>query len=69
MWLQDLGADLDPAAASGLPPIPPLQVTTATPRGALTHLRPAVELTGVDVRWQRPSVPLGHDPAVWLPRD
>ena len=68
MWLQDLGADLDPTTASGLPPIPPLQVTTATPRGALTHLRPAVELAGVEVGWQRPSVPLGHDPAVWLPR-
>jgi crotonobetainyl-CoA:carnitine CoA-transferase CaiB-like acyl-CoA transferase len=68
MWLQALGADLDPATAVGLPPIPSLQLTTATPRGSVTHLAPVVALAGVPVRWERPTVPLGHDRPVWLPR-
>jgi crotonobetainyl-CoA:carnitine CoA-transferase CaiB-like acyl-CoA transferase len=69
MWLLDLGARHDPAVAKGLPPVPSLQITTETPCGPLTHLAPAVRLSNVEVRWQQPTVPLGYDEAVWLPRD
>jgi hypothetical protein len=68
MWLRDLGGGLDPGAASGLPAIAPLQVTTPTPWGALTHLAPVVRLSDVPVRWELPTTPLGHHPATWLPR-
>jgi crotonobetainyl-CoA:carnitine CoA-transferase CaiB-like acyl-CoA transferase len=68
MWIQALGSALDPKAARGLPPIGPLQTTSQTPQGPLRHLAPVVRLSGVDVRWRRGSVPLGHDEPVWLPR-
>ena len=69
MWIQALGSALDPGAARGLPPIERLSTVSQTPLGPLRHLAPVVTLSGVDVRWTRPSVPLGHDAPVWLPRD
>lgn len=68
LWLQDLGADRDPSAARGLPPIPPLQVTSQTPLGPVTHLAPVVSLGNVPLGWERPTGPLGRDEPVWLPR-
>lgn len=68
MWLQKLGPRCDPAKASGLPAVESLQITSETPRGRLTHLGPAVRLSGVSIGWQLPSVPLGHHEARWLPR-
>jgi len=69
MWLLDLGPRHDPGAAKGLAPLSSLQITSETPCGTLTHLGPAVRLSNVPVRWQQPTVPLGHHEAVWLPRD
>jgi crotonobetainyl-CoA:carnitine CoA-transferase CaiB-like acyl-CoA transferase len=45
-----------------------LMMVSDTPFGRLRHLAPAAQLTETPPRWDRPSVPLDHDPPVWLPR-
>jgi hypothetical protein len=45
-----------------------LMMVSDTPVGRLRHLAPAAQLTETPPRWDRPSVPLDHDPPVWLPR-
>jgi crotonobetainyl-CoA:carnitine CoA-transferase CaiB-like acyl-CoA transferase len=39
-----------------------------TPVGRLRHLGPVLRLSETPPRWARPSVPLGHHPAVWPAR-
>ena len=43
-------------------------MTTETPAGRLSHLRPVPRLSETPPYWERPSVPLGHHPAAWPPR-
>jgi len=43
-------------------------IDSDTPVGRLTHLGPTVKLSETPPRWARPSVPLGHNPAVWPAR-
>ena len=66
-WLLRLGVDRDPASATGLPSPAALQITSETPYGSITHLAPAVQLSRTPVFWERPTVPLGHNPPEWLP--
>jgi crotonobetainyl-CoA:carnitine CoA-transferase CaiB-like acyl-CoA transferase len=43
-----------------------LMTTTDTPFGPLRHLKPAAQMSLTPPRWTHPSVPLDHDPPVWL---
>lgn len=43
-------------------------MTSETPAGKLTHLRPTVQLSETPPRWARPSVPLGYNEPVWPAR-
>lgn len=45
-----------------------LLVDTDSPFGLVTHLRPAVQLSGTPARWERPPVPLDYNEAVWPDR-
>jgi crotonobetainyl-CoA:carnitine CoA-transferase CaiB-like acyl-CoA transferase len=70
LWLTRQGrceADLVVAAPVDLPPerVAALSVTTDTPFGRLSHLRPAVRMSETDAHWERPTVPLDHDPPSW----
>ena len=66
MWLRDLGADKDPAAAAGLPDIAAIQTLSHTAQGDLLHLSPAVSLSSSKVEWKRPTGPMGLDAPEWL---
>jgi crotonobetainyl-CoA:carnitine CoA-transferase CaiB-like acyl-CoA transferase len=68
MWLTRLGAQLDPAAASGLGDPSDLLVESDTAWGRLLHLGPMVEMERTPARFDRPPAPLGSHPAEWLPR-
>ncbi|TAK61879.1 MAG: CoA transferase [Dehalococcoidia bacterium] len=65
MWIGRLGAGYDPSAATGVGDVSDLLMTTATPFGDVTHLRPAAQLASTPARWELPTVPLGTDEAVW----
>jgi crotonobetainyl-CoA:carnitine CoA-transferase CaiB-like acyl-CoA transferase len=43
-----------------------LMMTSDTPFGRLRHLAPVAQLSETPGRWERPSVPLEHDPPEWL---
>ncbi len=45
-----------------------LLVDTDSPFGLVTHLRPAVQLSGTPARWERPPVPLDYNEAFWPDR-
>jgi crotonobetainyl-CoA:carnitine CoA-transferase CaiB-like acyl-CoA transferase len=70
-WLTRLPR-IDPAlaarTAADLPPerIESLCTTTETPYGRVRHLAPIVRMGETPARWERPSVPLDHDPPAWL---
>lgn len=40
-------------------------LTSETPSGRLSHLKPVVQLSQTPAYWARPSVPLGYHPPVW----
>jgi crotonobetainyl-CoA:carnitine CoA-transferase CaiB-like acyl-CoA transferase len=65
MWIARLGTAYDPSAATGVGDTSDLLMTTATPFGDITHLRPATHLSSTPPRWDRPTVPLGTHAAVW----
>jgi crotonobetainyl-CoA:carnitine CoA-transferase CaiB-like acyl-CoA transferase len=65
MWLTRLGADLDPAAASGLGDVASRLVQTDTAWGRLAHLGPVVEMEHTPPRWELPPAPLGAHPPAW----
>lgn len=67
-WLLRLGARHDAAAARGFADLASLQTTSETPYGTLRHLAPAVQMSVTPPCFERPTVPLGHDVAEWLPR-
>ena len=68
MWLTRLGADLDPAAATGLGDVASLMTRSETVWGALTHLAPALKVALPPAHATLPPAPLGHHAAEWLPR-
>ena len=69
-WILDRGL-LDPGAVAGLPrelpepEIAGLSLETRSPLGLIRHLAPVARLRDTPARWERPPVPLGHDPPVW----
>jgi len=65
MWLTRLGAELDPAAATGLGNVASRLGSTHTAWGHLTHLAPVVEMAHTPARWELPPAPLGTHPAAW----
>lgn len=70
-WIFERGL-LDAAAIAGLPrelpeaEIAALSLETRSEFGLLRHLAPAARMAETPPRWERPPVPLGHDPAAWL---
>lgn len=57
--IADLPADLAPEEIAAM------QVDSLSPAGRLTHLGPVLRMSETPPRWDRPAVPLGHDPATW----
>jgi hypothetical protein len=63
---------IDPAIAAERAPelhqarLDELMLSTDTPFGRLRHLAPAAQLSLTPGRWERPSVPLDHDPPEWI---
>jgi hypothetical protein len=41
-------------------------ITRRTPYGQLRYFAPVARMPGTPPRWDRPSVPLGHDRPEWL---
>lgn len=67
-WITDLGTTCDPAGATGIGDVEPWMTESTRADGTtLRHLAPVVQLSGTPARWDRPSPPLGADPAEWLP--
>lgn len=64
-WLQRLGADLDPADATGLGDVAARQQHTDSAWGRLTQLAPIEELPVTPPRWASPPVPRGSSPLAW----
>jgi crotonobetainyl-CoA:carnitine CoA-transferase CaiB-like acyl-CoA transferase len=66
MWLTRLGADQDPAAATGWGDLESLQQTSETEWGAVTHLAPLLQLERTPLGYARPPAPLGAHAPEWL---
>lgn len=67
-WLTELDAVAGAGAATGPGDVEPWMVESRRPDGTtLRHLAPVVQLSATPARWDRPSPPLGADPAEWLP--
>ena len=69
-WLKGLGRvppHLAAAAPGDLPPerIAQLSIAADTPYGRLRFLAPVAQLSETPARWDRPAVPLDHDPPAW----
>jgi crotonobetainyl-CoA:carnitine CoA-transferase CaiB-like acyl-CoA transferase len=62
-WLGRLGADIDPARATGLGDLQRQHVPTAW--GMLTHLAPVERMSSTPPRWDTPPVPRGSSPLAW----
>lgn len=70
-WLKGLGrvpSDLAAAVPGDLPPerIAQLSIAADTPYGRLRFLAPVAQLSETPARWDRPAVPLDHDPPTWI---
>jgi len=69
-WIVECGL-LDETAITGLPrdlpeaEIARLSQETPSPFGLIRHLVPAARMSETPAGWERPPVPLGHDPAEW----
>jgi crotonobetainyl-CoA:carnitine CoA-transferase CaiB-like acyl-CoA transferase len=69
-WLQGLGhvpSHLSEAVPADLPPerIAQLSIRAETPYGGVRFLAPVAQLSETPARWERPAVPLDHDPPSW----
>jgi crotonobetainyl-CoA:carnitine CoA-transferase CaiB-like acyl-CoA transferase len=69
-WLQGLGrvpSHLSEAVPADLPPerIAQLSIRAETPYGGVRFLAPVAQLSETPARWERPAVPLDHDPPTW----
>jgi len=70
-WVNSLGripSHLAAAAPEELAPerIAQLSIAADTPCGRLRFLAPVAQLSETPARWDRPAVPLDHDPPTWL---
>lgn len=65
MWFLRLGHDLDASAAGGTGGVSAFCEERATGFGTMTHLRPALRMSGTPPRWELPSAPLGSGEASW----
>jgi hypothetical protein len=67
-WLAGLPRVAFDGVAGDLPAqrLEALMMTSDTPFGRLRHLAPIAQLSETPGRWERPSVPLEHDPPEWL---
>jgi crotonobetainyl-CoA:carnitine CoA-transferase CaiB-like acyl-CoA transferase len=69
-WLTGLGR-VPSGRTAGLPAdlsperIDELRIAAETPYGNLRFLAPVAQLSETPARWERPAVPLDHDPPVW----
>ena len=72
-WLQQKG-ELPFSEAVGAAPefaqsdLESWMMSSDTPMGHLTHLAPVVQFSETAARWDRPSVPLGHNKPAWPER-
>ena len=72
-WLQQKG-ELPFSEAAGAAPefaqsdLESWMMSSDTPMGHLTHLAPVVQFSETAARWDRPSVPLGHNEPAWPER-
>ena len=69
-WLQQKGelsaSDLVGVATEfSAEQLQPWMMSSNTPMGELTHLRPVTQFSHTPAFWQRPSVPLGSSPPTW----
>jgi crotonobetainyl-CoA:carnitine CoA-transferase CaiB-like acyl-CoA transferase len=66
-WLAGLPRVASDGVAADLPAarLDALMMTSDTPFGRLGHLAPIAQLSETPGRWERPSVPLDHDPPEW----
>ena len=66
-WLSGLPRLAFDGVAADLPAerLQALMMTSETPFGRLRHLAPVAQLGLTPGRWERPSVPLDHDPPEW----
>jgi crotonobetainyl-CoA:carnitine CoA-transferase CaiB-like acyl-CoA transferase len=67
-WLWNLGrTDYDAEALPALEfdDVADLLTHTRTKKGEITHLAPVLQMSETTPRWERPSSPLGSDPARW----
>jgi crotonobetainyl-CoA:carnitine CoA-transferase CaiB-like acyl-CoA transferase len=66
-WLAGLPRVSCDGVATDLPAqrLEQLMITSETPFGRLRHLGPIAQLSETPGRWDRPSVPLDHDPPEW----
>ena len=62
-WIVDRGL----VDAARVPVEAPADLTmqTPSPAGAITHLKPVVQLSETPARWERPPAPLGHHRPEW----
>ena len=65
MWLTRMGTPYEGVAARGLGDVASLLTTTDSHWGRLTHLEPAVQMSGTPPSWDLPPAPLGIHPAAW----
>jgi crotonobetainyl-CoA:carnitine CoA-transferase CaiB-like acyl-CoA transferase len=67
-WLAGLPRIAADGVAADLPAerIEALLMSSDTPFGRLRHMAPVAQLSETPGRWERPSVPLAHDPPEWL---
>ncbi|MGD9894758.1 MAG: CoA transferase [Dehalococcoidia bacterium] len=70
-WVAGLGripAHLTAAAPDELTAarIEQLSITSDTAYGRLSYLAPVAQLSETPTRWDRPAVPLDHDPPMWV---
>jgi crotonobetainyl-CoA:carnitine CoA-transferase CaiB-like acyl-CoA transferase len=68
MWYLDLGYELEYQGAPGLGDTEPLLERRETGYGNTSYLRPALQMSETQPRWELPTAPLGSGEAVWLPR-
>ena len=70
MWLQRLGQMPEAAAHVAQPwyePVKPVFVTAPSPYGLLRALKPPLEYSETEARWDRAPEPAGASPLEWLP--
>ena len=65
MWYMRLGHELDRAGASGEGDAAALTEECETPYGRMRRLRPALQMSETQPRWELPSAPLGSGEAAW----